>query len=249
MSDRTTSGRLTGRRAVVTGAAKGMGAEIVQRFLAEGAQVVAADLDAGALADLKSHPAVSTVAASIASEPGAQAIAAAAEAIGGAQILVNNAGIFPTSPFEDMSFEQWKAVIDVNLHGTFLVTKALFPQMKAAGWGRVINIGSSSFLTGAPNATHYIASKGGVLGFARGLAGEIGKYGITVNTVTPGLTTTGTALAQTPPEVLEAKRRGRAVPRDQAPGDIVGAVLFLATPDADFISGQIINVDGGGARY
>jgi NAD(P)-dependent dehydrogenase (short-subunit alcohol dehydrogenase family) len=248
------SQRLHGRLAVVTGAGAGMGAAITRRFLEEGAIVVAADIDSSALerlsADLGPSPRLVVVTSNVSSPEGADAIAAKAMATTGfVDVLVNNAGIYPSKSFETMTFDDWRSVIDVNLHGVFLVTKALFPLMKAQGSGRIINIGSSSFFVGTPNASHYIASKGGVIGLSRSLASELGRYGITVNVVTPGLTMTETVRRKTAPELIEMRRKQRPLGRDQMADDIVGAVLFLASADAAFITGQIINVDGGIVKH
>jgi NAD(P)-dependent dehydrogenase (short-subunit alcohol dehydrogenase family) len=245
--------RQRGRLAVVTGAAAGIGAAITRGFLAEGASVVGADIDSSALERLlvEHHPSgrLSVVNANVASPFGAEAIAAKAAAIGSVDVLVNNAGIYPSKSFEAMTFEEWRHVIDINLHGVFLVTKAIFPMMKSKGSGRIINIGSSSFFSGTANASHYIASKGGVIGLSRAWASEFGCYGITVNVVAPGLTMTETVRGKTAPELIEMRRKQRPIRRDQMAEDIVGAVLFLASAAADFITGQTINVDGGTVKY
>jgi NAD(P)-dependent dehydrogenase (short-subunit alcohol dehydrogenase family) len=148
-----------------------------------------------------------------------------------------------------MTFEEWRRVIDVNLHGVFLVTKAIFPLIRTGGSGRIINMGSSSFFAGTPQASHYVASKGGVIGFTRSLASELGPHGITVNVVTPGLTMTENVRRRTAPELIELRRRQRPLARDQVAEDIVGTVLFLASSDAEFVTGQTINVDGGTLKH
>jgi NAD(P)-dependent dehydrogenase (short-subunit alcohol dehydrogenase family) len=239
-----TTGRLAGRTAIVTGAAAGIGRAIAERFCAEGARVIAADLNIDALADLKSaHETLAIVEADVATASGAIAIANAAGPH--VDILVNNAGIYPTAAFEDITYEEWRRVIAVNLDSLFLVTRAVLPLMRDNGWGRIINIGSSSFFAGTPQSTHYIAAKGGVIGFSRSLASELGAYGITVNVVAPGLTSTQTILDAGNSEIIEMRRKQRPISRYQDAADVVGAVLFLASIDADFITGQTINVDGG----
>jgi NAD(P)-dependent dehydrogenase (short-subunit alcohol dehydrogenase family) len=253
-ADHTNGGRLQGRVAVVTGAAAGMGAAITSRFLSEGATVIAADVDSSALEQLHERLSVgerlSIVTADVASPDGADGIAATATAKAGfVDILVNNAGILASQSFETMTFEEWRRVIDVNLHGVFLVTKAIFPLMRSRGSGRIINMGSSSFFAGTPKASHYVASKGGVIGFSRSLASELGRYGITVNVVTPGLTMTENVRRRTAPELIELRRQQRPLARDQVAEDIVGTVLFLASADAEFVTGQTINVDGGTVKH
>lgn len=252
--DHTHGARLDGRVAVVTGAAAGMGAAITSRFLSEGATVVAADLDSSALErfrdSLSGPERLIMVTADVASPEGAEGIAAAAAAKAGhVDILVNNAGILASQSFETMTFEEWRRVIDVNLHGVFLVTKAIFPLMRPGASGRIINMGSSSFFAGTPKASHYVASKGGVIGFSRSLASELGRYGITVNVVTPGLTMTENVRRRTSPELIELRRQQRPLARDQVAEDIVGTVLFLASADAEFVTGQTINVDGGTVKH
>jgi NAD(P)-dependent dehydrogenase (short-subunit alcohol dehydrogenase family) len=144
-----------------------------------------------------------------------------------------------------MSAADWRRVIDINLTGTFLMIHAMLPLMKTSGWGRIINFSSGSVFSGVPGQTHYVAAKAGLIGLSRSLAREVGVYGITVNVVTPGLTVTKAAHDTFPPELLAAQREGRAIQRDQQAEDLVGPVFFLASPDSDFISGQILNVDGG----
>lgn len=151
-------------------------------------------------------------------------------------MLINCAGYFPFLPFEEITAETWRKIIDVNLTGHFLMTRAILPLMKDRGWGRVINFGSGSVFDGTVNQAHYVTAKAGMVGFTRTVARELGRYGITVNIITPG---------SFPAEILEAQRVGRAIQRDEEPEDLVGPVFFLASPDADFVSGQTLNVDGG----
>ena len=239
-----------GRVVVITGAAGGVGSVLVARFLANGDSVIATDATAEALARLAAaHPGVAgltTVVADVSSEADALRIAAhAGDLVGRVDVLINCAGFFPIVPFEQMTAEQWSTVIGVNLTGTFLVTHALVPLMKANGWGRVINFGSASVFDGTPGQSHYVAAKAGIVGFSRSLARELGGYGITVNVITPGLTVTAAVRDHFPPAVLESQRERRAIQRDQVPEDLVGPVFFLASEESDFVSGQTLNVDGG----
>ncbi|WP_033294829.1 SDR family NAD(P)-dependent oxidoreductase [Amycolatopsis jejuensis] len=234
------------RVVVITGAAGGVGRELVQRFLANGDHVIATDLTENGLATLGSGDTLSTIAADLSTEDGVTAVADFARSSAGrVDVLVNCAGWFPILPFEELSIADWRRVVDVNLTGYFLVTKAILPLMKDLGTGRIINFGSGSVFAGVPDQTHYVAAKAGIAGFTRSLARSVGKYGITVNLVTPGITVTDAVRTSFPPEVLAGARQRRAIQRDEVAADLVGPVFFLASDDAAFITGQTLNVDGG----
>ncbi|MBC7800777.1 MAG: SDR family oxidoreductase [Gemmatimonadaceae bacterium] len=238
----------TGRVIVITGAAGGMGSLFVDRFLANGDAVVATDIASDALEVLNPGAGTKlvTVAGDISKDADCQRVADAARDIAGrVDVLVNCAGYFPITPFEEMTSDEWRRVVDVNLTGHFLMTRAMLPLMKGRNWGRIINIGSASVFEGVPGQAPYVAAKAGLVGLSRCLAREFGGYGITVNVMTPGLTVTPPVRDGFPPDMLAKARDTRALKRDEQPGDLVGAVFFLASPAADFITGQIINVDGG----
>ena len=238
------------RVVVITGSAGGMGRLLVDRFANNGDIVVATDVKQEPLDKLRSQfegrATVVAVAADISSERDCQRIAdVARDKAGRVDVLINCAGFFPMKPFEEITLEEWRRVIDINLTSVFLLTKAVLPLMKGRGWGRIVNISSASIFEGVADQTHYVAAKAGVIGLSRSLARAFGKHGITVNVVTPGLTVTPPVKEKMPAQLLEAQIASRAIPREERPEDLVGAVFFLASRDADFVSGQTINVDGG----
>jgi 3-oxoacyl-[acyl-carrier protein] reductase len=238
------------RVVLITGAAGGIGAVLVARFLNNGDTVIATDLGEQALDRLREQfPAdarLITVAADISTEAGNEVLAdVGRERAGRIDVLINCAGWFPITTFEKIDPEEWRRVLDVNLTGAYHTTRALLPLMKENGWGRIVNFGSGSVFDGTRFQAHYVAAKAGIIGFSRSLAREVGDYGITVNVIAPGLTVTEPVRRTFPAEILEAQRAGRALRRDEEPEDLVGPVFFLASPDAGFITGQTINVDGG----
>jgi NAD(P)-dependent dehydrogenase (short-subunit alcohol dehydrogenase family) len=240
----------TSRIVVITGAAGGIGKPVVERFLDNGDMVVATDAKEDALAELKAGLPPSarlyTVAADISDEASCAKVADAARRHGDrVDVLVNVAGYFPVQPFEDTTAEDFRKVVDINLTGVFLMIKAVHPLMKGRGWGRIVNIGSASTFEGVADQAPYVAAKSGVFGLSRSLAKAFGTDGITVNVVTPGLTVTPPVKKNIPDTLLKQQVELRCIKRDEKPEDLVGTVFFLASPDADFISGQTINVDGG----
>lgn len=235
---------------LISGAAGGIGCELVQRFIADGARVIATDIDAGKLQSLKPQGGrdcvLTLLHADVASEAGCrELVAAVAQKFGRLDVLVNNAGFFPVCAFEDMSYAMWREVIATNLDSVFLMVQAFLPLIKKSRHGRIVNIGSGSFFKGNAGQSHYVAAKGGVVGLTRALAWELGEYGINVNVVAPGLTTTPAALKMLPAASVANRRNQRPLKRDQQASDVVGAVAFLAGADSAFMTGQIVNVDGG----
>jgi NAD(P)-dependent dehydrogenase (short-subunit alcohol dehydrogenase family) len=241
--------RLADRVAIVTGGAQGIGRAIAQRLHDEGATVV--------IADLQGHEAASDdlgcmgVGCDVSREAETEALAEAVlERHGRIDALVNNAGIYSSlvpTPFEQIDVDEWRRVYDVNVLGMFLATRAVVPAMRAAGYGRIVNIASGTAYKGVPFLLHYVTSKGAVLAMTRALAKELGADGILVNTVAPGFTMSDGVLAN-PVQVEQLQQvslKARLVQRDQYPSDIVGAVAFFCSPDADFVTGQSLVVDGG----
>jgi NAD(P)-dependent dehydrogenase (short-subunit alcohol dehydrogenase family) len=241
--------RLADRVVIVTGGAMGIGRAIATRLNEEGATVVVADLRGAEAAAGELGGLGLTV--DVSDESATEAMAAATlERYGRIDGLINNAGIYSSlepKPFEQIDVEEWRRVYDVNVLGMFLATRAVVPAMRAAGYGRIVNIASGTPYKGVPFLLHYVTSKGAVIAMTRAVAKEVGADGILVNTVSPGFTMSDGVLAN-PVQVeklQEVSLKARLVQRDQFPGDIVGAVAFFCSPDADFITGQSLVVDGG----
>jgi 3-oxoacyl-[acyl-carrier protein] reductase len=176
----------------------------------------------------------------------AEAVRAVIDAEGRIDIVVNNAGIYPHSPFEELTFAEWRRVLSTNLDSVFLVTRAAYPHMRERGYGRIVNISTAAFHIGYPELTPYLASKGGVIGFTRSLAAEAGPHGITVNAITPGMIETeGTQEEDPTGKLFDEIGAGQAIKRRGRPEDIAETIAYLVSPDAGFITGQTINVDGG----
>jgi NAD(P)-dependent dehydrogenase (short-subunit alcohol dehydrogenase family) len=242
--------RLEGKVAIVTGGARHIGAAYARRLAAEGAAVVVADvLDGTAVANEigSQNGRAMALNVDVADEEGTKRMAAeAVKAFGRIDILVNNAAIFiniTRHPFYEISAEEWDRVSAVNIKGPFLCAKAVFPQMKQQRSGKIINISSSTAYWGTPNFLHYVASKAALIGMTRSLAREVGEFGICVNAIAPGLVEHEGQKA--PRELTELQLKARSIKRLQTPDDLMGTLIFLASPDSDFMTGQTIVVDGG----
>ena len=245
------TGRLTGRVAVVTGAASGIGRAYARALAAEGASVAVVDIADGSGTVAEIEEAGSKGASFMADVTSPAQVAAAAgnigAALGAVDILVNNAGIYPNQPLAEMSIDDWRRMFAVNVESMFLTCQAFTPSMKSRGWGRVVNMTSNSVGLVIPGFTHYIASKMAVIGLTRGLATELAEFGITANAIGPSLVRTATTEAG--PEVFfEVVPQMQAIKRVQLPEDLTGTLTFLVSDDAAFITGQTFYVDGGLVR-
>ena len=230
---------ISSRKAIVTGAASGIGAAAVARLLADGCAVLAVDLAADGLAG--THNLATDVA-------NAEAIASEAQAkLGGCDILINNAGICPVGPYEEMTSAVWENALGVNVTAVMQLTRSCLPMLKASAAGRVINTGSILSRYGDAGLVAYTASKHAVLGLTRALAMELGPHGITVNCVQPGAVETGMTrpMFGTNPDSKTYYSSRSALGRIGQPEDIADVMVFLASDDARFLTGQGILVDGG----
>jgi NAD(P)-dependent dehydrogenase (short-subunit alcohol dehydrogenase family) len=251
----TPDGRsLAGRVAVITGSATGIGQTLAFALAQAGADVAGIDISDQAETNRRIREIGATFLALSAdiTDPSAIKIACerAASEFGKLEIVVANAGIYPSTPFDTVTHEEWRRIMTVNLDGTFLTVQAALPYLKQAGWGRIVVISSATIWIGVPTLVPYVTTKAGLIGFTRALAPEVGGFGITVNAITPGLTETETTLRNSwDQDQFDWVVAGQIVKRRQQPGDLVTALLFLCDPGSDFITGQTINVDGGKAKH
>ncbi|HLI26313.1 MAG TPA: SDR family oxidoreductase [Chloroflexota bacterium] len=253
--------RLQGRVAIVTGGGHGIGRAYVLGLAREGARVAIAELDAAAAERVANEVAAAggealAIPTDVSDEASTRNMArVTAERFGGIDILVNNASIFATIPmsrvgFEQISVEEWDRLMAVNLKGPWLCARAVVPYMRQRGKGKIINIASGTVLDGGGGTrAHYVASKAGVVGLTRTLACELGKDNICVNTLAPGSTLSEENPTEDILRFRQAAAATRVLKRVQRPEDLVGTVLFLASDDSDFMTGQMIVCDGGDNLY
>ena len=250
--------RLKGKVAIVTGGARGLGKAYALHLSGEGAQIVVTDiLDVTQVKheiEEKGGEAIALY-ADVSEEDSVNEVARkTVERFGKIDILVNNAGIFADvnkKPFYDLSLKEWDKIVKVNLTGTFLCCKAVYPQMKKQGKGKIINVSSSTFFIGIPNLVHYVTSKGAIVAFTRALARELGNDGICVNAIAPGFTVSEAVQGNPtfPEQSHQVAANSRCFKRDEKPEDLLGTIVFLASDESDFITGQTIVVDGGAVLH
>lgn len=252
--------RFENRVAIVTGAAHGIGRAYAKRLTAEGGKVVIADLDEEGSTKLAEEmtrdgsEAIGVHCDVSDADSLAAMVQTTIDAFGTIDILVNNAGIMTMVPmsrvgFEEIPQEEWDKMMSVNLGGTWLACKAVVPQMRKNGYGKIVNVSSGTVFKGVPTRIHYVASKAGVIGFTRTLARELGDDNITVNCIAPGGTLSEENPDQETVQARQKKTGDRAIRRVQLPEDLVGAMAFFASEDSDFVTGQTLVVDGGSAMH
>ena len=250
----STAKRLDGRTAIVTGAAYGIGYAAAERFAAEGANVVLADIKGHEEATARlaeNFPQVRAVTIDVRDDASVAAgVEQTIREFGSVDILVNNAAIsaeLRPGPFEAQSVEDWRRIYEVNVIGTFRMCRAVSPHMRRAKWGRIINIASGTAFKGSPGMLHYIASKGAILSMTRSLATEFGDDNVLVNVVSPGLTLTESVKAAG--HVTGYFEKGvmetRVLKRPATAEDVANAIFFFASTDSGFVTGQTITADGG----
>lgn len=254
-------GRLSGRTAIVTGAAEGIGQHYARALAGEGANVCLVDvLPSDKLADEinalnAGGRAISKVCDVSEAADVAAVVAETEKAFGGVQILVNNAAVFARltqKPMEQISSDEFELALNVNVRGVFECVKAVIPVMRKQKYGKIINIASGTIFRGAPGMLHYVASKGAVLSMTRSMARELGGDGIRCNCIAPGLVMTEAIKAREGAGVDQVKQYSidaRSLKREQHPEDLVGSLIYLASADSDFVTGQVLVVDGGNVMH
>lgn len=250
--------RLTGKVALITGAAQGIGSAYAKALSQEGAAVCISDLetpDETRAAIVAAGGKVLAVKADVTeSKSVADMVAAAAEEFGSTDILINNAGLFgklALKPFEEITSGEWDMVMNVNVRGVFECTKAVLPYMRARRYGKIITVASGTVFKGTPMMLHYVTSKGAIVAFTRALAREVGVHGVCVNCIAPGLTMTDNVRTNTTwaENIVESNVATRAIKREAEPSDLIGTVIFLSSNESDFMTGQTLVVDGGSVMH
>lgn len=237
------------RVAIVTGAAQGIGAAIAEELAAEGHTVIVADINGeGAAAVAERIGGVAKTLDVSSPEEVDRVVGEIVTQFGRIDILVNNAALVPLTPWREIDFAEWRRVMSVNLDGLYLMTYAVSAEMAKKKYGRIVNIASNTFVAGTPNCAHYVATKGASIGLVRGLAGELGPDGITINAVAPGITASEGVLSSAHAAGFDYVVPAQAFNRRALPADIAPTVAFLASEKAGWVTGQTIVVDGGHTR-
>jgi NAD(P)-dependent dehydrogenase (short-subunit alcohol dehydrogenase family) len=250
-------GRLNGRAAIVTGAAQGIGTTYAKALAAEGAKISLCDVEPmdAIVREIRDAGGEAIATRCDVTDPAAVAalISATVEAFGGVDILVNNAAVYARlvqKPLTELTSAEWDRALAVNVRGPFECVKAALPVMRRQRYGKIINVASGTVFKGTPMMLHYLASKGAVVAMTRGMARELGSDGIRCNAIAPGLTMTeGIRSRNDAGAFMAATAATRAIRREQTPDDLVGALIFLASPDSDFMTGQTLVVDGGSVMH
>ncbi|WP_439031546.1 SDR family NAD(P)-dependent oxidoreductase [Gordonia terrae] len=250
--------RTNQRVAIVTGAARGIGQAVALGLARRGARVAILDVIEGdeTVQKVKDGGGEAiAVPVDLTDREGVErAVAETRDRLGDVDIVVNNAAVSNSIPFTDVTLEEWRRVMSVNLDAPFMLLSATVPGMIERGWGRIVNVASSSIYTTMPDKVPYMSSKAGLLGLTLGMAGELGRHGITVNAVSPGLTMTPALDAQVldgriPKDAVEAMWAQQAIARVPSVEDVVGPVLFLTGDESAMVTGQFVTADGGITRH
>lgn len=245
--------QFNGRTAVITGAAGGLGRAFALRLAGTGHRLVLTDrepCDALAQEIAAMGGQATALPCDLSDTADVQRFAAEALALtGGIDVLVNNAAFMPLVPMRTITAALWRQIMTVNVDAPFLLAQAFSAGMAERGWGRIVNLASSTVWGPPPGMSAYASSKMAVIGLTRALASELGGQGITVNAISPGLTRHPGSAANLPEQAFEAVKSRQFIPRTEVPGDLTGALAFLVSDDAAFYTGQVMNVDGGGFGF